>query len=65
MVLQRDMKIETPLSKAINKLTAAQQELYSNKPFTLRLIIEAEEDLSRMKTVLRESMKRLRGGIKR
>jgi len=58
MVLQRDTKTETSLSKAVDKLAIAEREIYSNKPFALRLIIEAEKDLDRMKTVLR-------GGIKR
>ena len=48
MALQpRNTKAETSISKAINKLEVAQQEMYSNPVRTLRLMHLAINDINR------------------
>jgi len=51
--MKRDTKLETSLSKAIAKISMAQKEMYSNTPFALRLLLEADKDMERSKTTLR------------
>jgi hypothetical protein len=46
MALQRNTKVETVLSKAIHKLEVAKLLLYSDSPFALRLMLQAEKDLT-------------------
>jgi hypothetical protein len=56
MALQRSTKVETALSKAIHKLEVAKLSLYSDSPFALRLMLQAEKDLTRAQISMMKSL---------
>jgi len=56
MVSPRNTKTETSISKAINRLKIAQQEMYSSPAKALRLLHLARNDIGRSYIILAKGM---------